>query len=196
MPINPSIPKIQNFLNLTLEIKGEGDMTMMLHNYRSRRFHRASNSINPSSGFRDMASTKSGPMLLYLRSFGPWASPYGANGQITMAVHNYKSRQVHKTLNGLNQSSGFRDLRSAKTGPNLCHIWQVFFCPWATFTTWGKWANDHDIAQLQAQTIPQNFNWRKSVKRLEIWVPQIWQPPAQTVTTIPLQPGGLGVKNI
>ena len=25
--------------------------------------------------------------------FGPWASPYGANGQITMTVHNYRSRQ-------------------------------------------------------------------------------------------------------
>ena len=24
----------------------------------------------------------------------------------------------------------------------------------------------------------------------EIWVPQVWQPPARTVTTIPLQPGG------
>ena len=30
----------------------------------------------------------------------------------------------------------------------------------------------------------------------EIWVPQIWQPPARTVTTIPLQPGGLRGKNL
>ena len=33
----------------------------------------------------------------------------------------------------------------------------------------------------------------------EIWVPQVWQPPtrppARTVTTIPLQPGGLRGKN-
>ena len=63
--------------------------------------------------------------------FGPWASPYGTNGQITMTVHNYRSRQVHETLNGVNPSSRFRDLRSAKSGPNLCQIWQVFG-PWAT----------------------------------------------------------------
>ena len=61
-----------------------------------------------------------------------WVLPqwYGANGQITMTVHNYRSRQVHETLNGVNPSSRFRDLHSAKSGPNLCQIWQVFV-PWA-----------------------------------------------------------------
>ena len=34
---------------------------MMLHNYRSRQFRRTWNGINPSSGFRDMGSAKSGP---------------------------------------------------------------------------------------------------------------------------------------
>ena len=63
--------------------------------------------------------------------FGPWANPYGTNGQITMAVHNYRSRQVHETLNGVHPSSSFRDMRSAKSGPNLWQIWQVF-CPWAS----------------------------------------------------------------
>ena len=29
----------------------------------------------------------------------------------------------------------------------------------------------------------------------EIWVPQVWQPPARTVMTIPLQPKGLRGKN-
>ena len=63
--------------------------------------------------------------------FGPLAGPYGANGQITMIVHNYRSRQLHETLNGVNPSSRFRDLCSAKSGPNLCQIWQVFD-PWAS----------------------------------------------------------------
>ena len=63
--------------------------------------------------------------------FGPWASPYGQNGQITMTGHNYRSGQVHETLNGVNPSSRSRDLRSAKSGPNLCQIWQVFG-PWAS----------------------------------------------------------------
>ena len=60
---------------------------------------------------------------------GQWACPYGANGQITMTLHNYRSSQVHKTLNGVNPSSSFRDMRSAKSRPNLWQIWQVFG-PW------------------------------------------------------------------
>ena len=79
-----------------------------------------------------------------------------------MTLHNYRSRQVHETLNGVNPSSGFRDMRSSKSGPNLWQIWQVFG-PWASPYR----ANDHDNAQLQASTIPQNFEWRKSVKGLQ-----------------------------
>ena len=61
MSISPSNPEIQHFQNLTLKIQGQGQMTMMLHNYRSRQFHRTRNGINPSSGFRDMGSAKSDP---------------------------------------------------------------------------------------------------------------------------------------
>ena len=117
-----------------LENPGQGQMTMMLHNYGSRQFefHRTSNGINPSSGFRDMGSTKSGPSAAWFDKFlVNGQSPYGANGQITTALHNYMSRQVHKTLNEVNPSSSFRDMRSAKSGPNLWQIWQVFG-PWAS----------------------------------------------------------------
>ena len=31
---------------------------------------------------------------------------------------------------------------------------------------WGKWANNHDSAQQQAYIVPQNLEWRKSVKQL------------------------------
>ena len=61
MSIGPPIPDIQHFENLTLKIHGQGQMSMILHNYRSRQFHRTSNGINPYSGFRDMGSAKSGP---------------------------------------------------------------------------------------------------------------------------------------
>ena len=63
MSIGPSIPEIQHFQNLTLKIQGQGQMTMMLHNYRSRQFHRSSNDINPSSGFRDTGSINFGPSV-------------------------------------------------------------------------------------------------------------------------------------
>ena len=73
MSISPSIPEIQHFQNLTLKIQGQGQMTMMLtmmlHNYRSRQFHRTLNGINPSSGFRDMGSTKSGPSAAWFDKF-------------------------------------------------------------------------------------------------------------------------------
>ena len=49
------------FQHLTLKIQGQGHKPMMLHNYRLRLFHRTLNGVNPSSGFRDMCSTKSGP---------------------------------------------------------------------------------------------------------------------------------------
>ena len=55
MSIGPPIPQIKHFQNMTLKIQGQGQMTMMLHNYRSRQFHRTLN------GLRDMGSAKSGP---------------------------------------------------------------------------------------------------------------------------------------
>ena len=73
---------------------------MTLHNYRSRQVHGSLNGVNPSSGFRDMRSAKSGPNLCQIwQVFGPWASPSGANGQMTMTVHNYRPRQFHRTSN-------------------------------------------------------------------------------------------------
>ena len=49
--------------------------------------------------------------------------------------------------------------------------------------------------------IPQNFEWRKSIKRLQRYGFRKFgsrpagRPPARTVTTIPLQPEGLRGKN-
>ena len=89
-------------------------MTMTLHNYRSRQVHETLNGVNPSSSFRDMRSAKSGPNLWQIwQVFGPWASPYGANGHMTMTVHTYRPRQFHRTSNGENPSSGYRDMGSA-----------------------------------------------------------------------------------
>ena len=86
---------------------------MTVHNYRSRQVHETLNGVNPSSGFRDMRSAKSGPNLWQIwQVFGPWASPYGANGHMSMTVHNYRPRQFHRTLNGENPSSGYRDMGS------------------------------------------------------------------------------------
>ena len=127
----PSIPEIQHFQNLTLKMQGQGQMTMMLHNYRSRQFHRTRNGINPSSGFRDMGSTRPTQVLPHLTSFWPRGKPIWGKWANNYDVAQHRSRQVHETLNGVNPSSSFRDMRSAKSGPNLWQIWKVFG-PWAS----------------------------------------------------------------
>ena len=127
MSIVPPIPVIQHFQNFTLKTQGQGQMAMMLHNYRSRQFHRTSNGINPSNGFRDVGSDP----------YPAWFDKLLAHGQAIWGkwANNYDVSQlqvtVHETLIGVNPSSGFRDMCSVKSGPN-----------------W--WANDPDSAQLQA----------------------------------------------
>ena len=91
-----------------------GQMTMTLHHYRSRHVHETFNGVNPFSSFTDMRSAKSGPNLWQIwQVFDPWASPHGANGKRTMTVHNFRPRQFHRTSNGENPSSGYRDMGSA-----------------------------------------------------------------------------------
>ena len=75
MSIGPPIPEIQHFQNLTLKIKGQGQMTLMLHNYRSRQFDRTLNGINPSSGFKDMVPQSLAQVLPDLTSFLPMGKP-------------------------------------------------------------------------------------------------------------------------
>ena len=79
MSIGPPIPEIQHFQNLSLKIQGQSQMTMMLHNYMSRKYMRY--------GFRKVWTQ----FVANLTSFWPMGNPI-----------------------------------------------------------WGKWAHDHNSAQLQA----------------------------------------------
>ena len=51
------------------DLENQGQMTVMLHKYRCIQFHRTLNGINPSSGFWDMGSAKSGPSAAWLDTF-------------------------------------------------------------------------------------------------------------------------------
>ena len=192
MPIGPPIPEITHFQNLTSKIQGQGQMSMMLHNYMSRQFHRTTNDINPSSSFRYRFRKVWPKCCLIWQVFGPWTSPYGANGQITMIAHNYKTRQVHKTWNGLNPYSSFRDMRSAKSGPYLWQISQVF-SPWANqYGTNGQMTmpvNNYRPRQFHRTSNGENpssgYRYMGSANLAA------GRPATRTVTTIPLQPGGL-----
>ena len=83
----------------------------MLHNCRSRQVRETLNGVHPSSGFRDTHSVKSGSNLWQIwQVFGPWASLYGANGQMSTAVHNYSL-------------SNYTELRTEKIRQAVTEIW-------------------------------------------------------------------------
>ena len=109
-----------------------------------------------------------------------------------MTLHNYRSRQVHETLNGVNPSSSFRDMRSAMSGPNLWQIWKVFG-PWVS--PYG--ANGHMTITVhtyrprQSHRTSNGENPSSSYRDMGSANLAAARPPARTVTTIPLQPGGL-----
>ena len=150
MSIGPPIPEIQHFQNLTLKFQGrQGQTTMMLRNYRSGQFHRNSNGINPSRvqiyGFHKVWPK----CCLIWQVFGPWASPYGANGQISMTLHNYRSRQVHETLNGVNPyHTVVSEICILQSLDPICSKFDKFLANRQAHM--GKWANDHNSAELQA----------------------------------------------
>ena len=118
-----------------------------------------------------------------------------------MTLHNYRSRQVHETLNGVNPSSSFRDMCSAKSGPNLWQIWQVFG-PWASpywangqmTTTVHNYRPRHFHRTLDGENPSSGYRNMGSASLADAPLPA--RPPTQTVTTIPLQPGGLRGKKL
>ena len=111
MSIGPPIPEIQYFQNLTLKIKVQGQMTMMLHNYRSRQSHRTLNGTDPSRDFRDIGSAKSGPSAA-------WFDKFLAHGQAHVG-------QMGKwpwrcTTTGLDNTT---ELRTEKIHHGVTEIW-------------------------------------------------------------------------
>ena len=178
------------FPNLTLKIQVEAQMTMMTHNYRSRQFHITLSGINASSRFRDMASTKSSPSAASFEKFwtmgkpmwGNWANYYdSAQLQVYTSPLNFKWAKSIQQF----QRSAFRKVWTQFV-PNLTSFWSI------GKPILGKWANDHTNAQLQALTIPQNFEQRisKLIQKYGFLKPGS-RPPARTVRTIPLQSTGL-----
>ena len=120
MLIGPPIPEIQHFQNLTMKILGQVQMTMVLHSYRSRQSHRISNGINPSSGFRDMGSAKSGPSAA-------WFDKFVANEQAHMGQMGKwlwrgttagLARLVHETWNWLGRNTGCDFLKMEGSSPH------------------------------------------------------------------------------
>ena len=117
MSISPSIPEIQHFQNLTLKIQGQGQMIMMVHNYRSKLFHRTWKGTNPSSDFRDTGSAKSGPSAA-------WFDKFLAHGQAHMGQMGKWPWQ--RTPTGLDNSTELwmEKIRRAVTEICVPQVWQ------------------------------------------------------------------------
>ena len=126
-----------------------------------------------------------------LASFWPMGKPIWGKW-----VNNYDvaQLQVYWTLNGVNPSSSFRDIRSGKAGPNLWKIWQVFG-PWAS-PYWANGQMTRPVHNYRPRQFHRTSNGENPQAVTEIWVPQVWQPPAcppARTVKIPLQPEGLRV---
>ena len=116
---------------------------------------------------------------MFWHVFCPWQAHMG---QITMTFHNYRSRQGHNTLTGVNPSSGFRDMCSAKSGPNLWQIWQIF----------GRMSiREHNFRPRQLDRTLNGENPSSGLRDMGSASLAAFRPPAQTLTTIALQPGRL-----
>ena len=109
-----------------------------------------------------------------------------------MTLHNYRSRQVHETSIGVNPSSGFRDMRFAKSWPNFCQIWRVFG-PWASpYGANGQLTmTGHNYRPRQFHRTSNGENPSSSYRDMGSASLAAARPPARTVTTTLLQPGGL-----
>ena len=83
-----------------------GQMTLALHYNRTRKFYKTSKGGNPSIYFR-----------YTLCPHWPMCKPIWASEKMPMTLHNYRSKQFRRTLNRVNLSSGFTDLRSINLDP-------------------------------------------------------------------------------
>ena len=108
----------------------------------------------------------------------------------------YRSTQFHRTSNGINPSSGFRDMRSAKSGPSAAWFDKFLVQRQAHMGQMGKWPWQCSTAGLDNSTEVRMEKIHQVVT--EIWVPQIWQPtarPPEPWRQYPSSPDGWGVKN-
>ena len=111
MSIGHPIPEIRLFQNLTLKIHGQG------HGWGER--WKSQSGCNILSTHIPFVPCQSALPFLRYSIFKIW--PRKSKVKVkwpTMVLHNYRCRQFHRTSNGINQSRGFRDMGSAKSGPS------------------------------------------------------------------------------
>ena len=153
MSIGPPIPEIQYFQNLTLKIQSQGQMTMMLHNYRSRQFHRSLNGINPSSGSRSWVRSdfKSQCGSNILSTHIPFVPCLASHSWVTTFSKfiPYVNPPSHSWDQSHNVGLTSYQLTSFWFHVNRpTHSWDTTFSKFDLENP-GSRSNDHDVAQLQ-----------------------------------------------
>ena len=165
-------------------VKVMGEVTVQSHNVGLTSYRLTSLSFHVNR-----------PSYSWDTAFSKFDIENQGSSQMTLMLHNCGSRQFHRTLNGINPSSGFKDMGSPKSGPSAAwfdkflahgqaHIGQMGKWPWQC-TTWGL----DNSTKLRMEKIRQAVT--------EIWVPQVWQPPARPPgpwRQYPSSPEGWGVK--
>ena len=77
---------------------------------------------------------------------------------MTKMLHVCKPRRFQRTWIGVNRPSGCWVPASARFQEPLSHPWARPIMP--------PWANNHDVAHLQAKTVPKNLIWSESAQWL------------------------------
>ena len=134
MSICHLIPEIRLFRNLTLKIQGHG------HGWGQSGSHKMGVTSYRFTSFSFHVNRPSRPEIKHFQNL---TLKIQGQCQMTMMLHNYRSRQFHKTWNGINPPSGFKDMSPAQLQPDLKSFWPM------DKPIWGKWANNYNSAQLQ-----------------------------------------------
>ena len=138
----------------------DGQMTKMLRVYRPRRFQITWFGVNRLCGCWVPAST-----IFQEPLSQPWACPLCPHGQMAMTLHIYMLKRFQRTWFGVNRPSVCWVPVSRRFQKPLVEIPGAFIAPMG-MPIWPQWANDHDIAHLEAETIPTNLIWSESAEWL------------------------------
>ena len=98
------------FQNLTLKFKGQG------YGWGHSSKSQCGSNI-PSTHIPFVPCQSALPFLKYTILKNLTLKIKG-QGQMTLMLHNYRSRQFHRTSNGINPSSGSKHMGSTKSGPS------------------------------------------------------------------------------
>ena len=182
MLISPPVPETQLFKKSTLKIQGQ------CHGWgQSSQLQCESNILSTNIHF--VPCQLALPFLRYsIFKIWPWKS------RVKVKWPWRCTRKFHSTSNGINPSSGFRDMVPQSLDPICGKFHKLLAHGQSHMGLMGKWP--WQCTTTGQETIPQNFEWRKSIKRLQNYdsTSLAAARPAGPWKQYPSSPEGWGVK--